>query len=102
MTKICETISIPADHPSLPGHFPGEPIVPGAVLLDEIVSLAERRGGWIVENVITMKFHKLLLPEARFTVQISTPRNGVVDFICMAGDELLAKGRIRISSNPSL
>ena len=101
MTKICETISVPADHPSLPGHFPGEPIVPGAVLLDEIVSLAERRGGWIVKSVITMKFHKILLPEARFTVQLSAPRSGIVDFVCTVGDELLAKGRIRISPIPS-
>jgi 3-hydroxymyristoyl/3-hydroxydecanoyl-(acyl carrier protein) dehydratase len=25
---------VPADHPSLPGHFPGRPIVPGVLLLD--------------------------------------------------------------------
>ncbi len=101
MSKIRETISVPADHPSLPGHFPGEPIVPGAVLLDEIVSLAERRGGWVVEKIITMKFHKILLPGTRFTVQLSAPGNGVVDFVCTVGDELLAKGRIGISPDPS-
>ena len=30
------TLAIPPDHPSLSGHFPGRPIVPGVVLLDII------------------------------------------------------------------
>jgi 3-hydroxymyristoyl/3-hydroxydecanoyl-(acyl carrier protein) dehydratase len=27
---------VPLDHPALPGHFPGQPIAPGAVLLDRL------------------------------------------------------------------
>jgi 3-hydroxyacyl-[acyl-carrier-protein] dehydratase len=30
---------ISAGHPALPGHFPGRPIVPGVVLLDEALAL---------------------------------------------------------------
>ncbi|HVY16320.1 MAG TPA: AMP-binding protein [Rhodopila sp.] len=31
-------IRFPADHPTGPGHFPGNPIIPGAVLLDEVLA----------------------------------------------------------------
>ena len=33
--------SLPADHPAARGHFPGNPIIPGAVLLSEAVRMIE-------------------------------------------------------------
>ncbi|MBV8095762.1 MAG: hypothetical protein JOY71_30450 [Acetobacteraceae bacterium] len=36
---IAGSFTVSSDHPSLPGHFPGRPVVPGAVLLDEALSL---------------------------------------------------------------
>ena len=35
-------MSVAADHPALPGHFPGRPIIPGVVLLQIVLAFA----GW--------------------------------------------------------
>jgi len=33
------------DHPSLPGHFPGRPVVPGVVVLDRVLDAIEAQHG---------------------------------------------------------
>jgi 3-hydroxymyristoyl/3-hydroxydecanoyl-(acyl carrier protein) dehydratase len=31
------TLTIANDHPALAGHFPGHPVVPGVLVLDEVI-----------------------------------------------------------------
>jgi 3-hydroxymyristoyl/3-hydroxydecanoyl-(acyl carrier protein) dehydratase len=33
------------NHPALPGHFPGNPVVPGVVLLDRVLDAVRREAG---------------------------------------------------------
>ena len=33
--------SIPFEHPALPGHFPGQPVVPGVVILEAVQTAIE-------------------------------------------------------------
>lgn len=51
------TFVIGADHPSLPGHFPGEPIVPGAVLLDHAIAHIENYTKRRVAGILVAKFN---------------------------------------------
>jgi 3-hydroxyacyl-[acyl-carrier-protein] dehydratase len=37
--KETHTLRIPVDHPAFAGHFPGAPILPGALLLDEALAV---------------------------------------------------------------
>jgi 3-hydroxymyristoyl/3-hydroxydecanoyl-(acyl carrier protein) dehydratase len=45
--ELAQTLA--ADHPAAQGHFPGNPIIPGAVLLSETVRAIEARLGRTLE-----------------------------------------------------
>lgn len=56
-------VRIGADHPCLAGHFPGHPVVPGVVLLDEVARTLERATGAIVRGLPSVKFLAPLRPD---------------------------------------
>jgi len=85
---------IPVEHPSLPGHFPGQPIVPGVVLLDRVIEAIEASHGRLPPlRLPQVKFLKPLLPgqPARVELQGESPR---WRFRVLRQDELLASGEI--------
>jgi acyl-coenzyme A synthetase/AMP-(fatty) acid ligase len=59
-------LRFPADHPTGPGHFPGNPVIPGAVLLDELIA-ALFPAPW-TGSVEAAKFHHPVRPGDTVTV----------------------------------
>ena len=85
---------IEPDHPSLPGHFPDRPLVPGVVLLDRVVAAIEAAHGPPGPlRLPQVKFMQPLLPgeEANIELEGATPR---WRFRILRGDALLASGEV--------
>src|SRR5437763_1253278 len=78
---------IPADHPSLAGHFPGNPIVPGVVVLEEVAAvLGEWRHGSQVIGIPSVKFIAPIKPGQSFVVGLN-PTNGAENQIDLPNNE---------------
>jgi 3-hydroxymyristoyl/3-hydroxydecanoyl-(acyl carrier protein) dehydratase len=93
--------AIRANHPSLPGHFPGTPLVPGVVILDEVLAaLVEWRKDCHLIGMRSVKFLVPLKPEQAFTIgfSLSNDHAGEVDFCCRIDDHLIVEGRLEICS----
>lgn len=86
---------IPADHPSLPGHFPGRPLVPGVVLLDRVLDAIEAHGGMAlgVLRLPQVKFLQPLLAGEVARVELDGAAPGW-RFRVLRGDTVLASGEV--------
>ena len=74
-----------ADDPSVDGHFPGNPIIPGAALLREVVSALSADGGSICCAIPSAKFLHPVRPGQRLTIVWEERKAGEISFTCSAG-----------------
>lgn len=86
-----EIVRIAATHPSLPGHFPGEPVVAGVILLDRVAARLQREGMGALTRISAVKFRSPLLPEQDAELKITVSGNQL-RFRLSRDGELLTTG----------
>ncbi len=88
---------IPHDHPSLPGHFPGRPIVPGVVVLDHaMAALLRDSPAARLAGFDEVKFVAPVFPGAEICVSCSDRSTDRLTFTCAVNGRTVLRGRARL------
>jgi len=94
---LTRTVCIPADHPALPGHFPGNPVVPGVVLLDAVAALLESEWQLAVRGLPQVKFVRPLKPGEAADIVLERSDAGA-RFRIHAGADTIASGTLEAAA----
>ena len=97
-----QPLCIAADHPALPGHFPGAPVVPGVLLLSQVLDAAEQ---WLGAGVQPLrlrqaKFPAPWLPGMQVLATLAREAR-LLRFEVTANDQTLALGVFELQADPN-
>jgi 3-hydroxymyristoyl/3-hydroxydecanoyl-(acyl carrier protein) dehydratase len=97
--KMQHTLNIAADHPAFSGHFPAFPVLPGAVLLDQMFKVLESAHGIDLKSwhISSVKFFDAVRPGDSLTFEHEAPSAGLIRFAIRAGDRKIAGGSLHES-----
>lgn len=88
---------IAKEHPALAGHFPENPIVPGVLILEEVLQAAEQWCGRLrLKSVVSVKFKSELKPETVFSIRLHEEDHSHIAFECWLDGTTLASGRLTV------
>jgi len=94
--SITQSVCIPANHPSLLGHFPNKPIVAGVIILAKVEEVLQQ---WqplqIIQGISQAKFHQPLLPEQNFTITLTEKKLHSIHFVCHHNSQKIASGILK-------
>jgi 3-hydroxyacyl-[acyl-carrier-protein] dehydratase len=91
--------TLPGDHPSAAGHFPGNPIIPGALLLDAIIAAAAGEAPDVL--VHNIKFLRPVPHGAALQLRWQEMGGAKIRFECRTGDDaLVLSGSLSVEATP--
>ena len=93
---------VPKDLGCFSGHFPGHPVVPGALQLDWVMDVATELLDTPprVAELESLKFPAPLGPGDVFRIQVRNVAEAQLDFTIFAEDVDYARGRVRLAHGP--
>lgn len=112
VTAWTVTFEFPREHPALRGHFPGNPVVPAVLILDEVLHRLEsaaRPDGAGVDRraaaapsvpascwqIGSAKFHRPVRPGEPLALELEQRHDGGVRFSVRSSGQLIAQGVLR-------
>lgn len=97
---LSAAFTIAPEHPALAGHFPGNPVVPGVLLLQRVLGLVAGHlgSGWRL-TVTDAKFVQPLVPgePCRIALRRLPPQR--ITFECHVRCGLVARGSLSLESD---
>ena len=102
-------VDIPPDHPAFEGHFPGRPLLPGVLLLAEVLEAAAAAPELAAivgaaPRVGAVKFLGPVLPGARLAIRFAASASGLrfdVNIVDGAAERSAATGQIERVARPA-
>ena len=88
------TLKIDSGHPALTGHFPGNPVVPGVVVLERVAAALRTWRGERVQK-LDAKFVQPLLPNQAATIELHAEPTRVRFAVTRADGVPLARGTLQ-------
>jgi 3-hydroxymyristoyl/3-hydroxydecanoyl-(acyl carrier protein) dehydratase len=86
-------LRIEANHPALAGHFPGDPVVPGVVLLERVAAACKSwRGGRVAR--LDAKFLQPLRPEEDAAIVLEGQDGRIRFSVARADGTAVARGTL--------
>lgn len=86
---------IPGDHPALAGHFPGNPVVPGVLVLEIVADMVQRwREGSRVREIRSARFLAPVAPGRELVVRLRERDRSRIAFECVQDGRTAAAGEL--------
>jgi len=90
------SLKFAADHPTAAGHFPGNPIIPGALLLAEVLRCIAQAEGMTLSacNAKAAKFLHPVRPGDSVDIEYLLSEKNVIEFQCAVATIKVLSGAV--------